>query len=245
LVCKALFREFSLFAALSDNVIDISFFEYGLHNKVGALKEVLQDEINRIDSGDDLHTSYPPYDIPFAGILIGYGLCSNAVEGLSSKHYPLVIPRAHDCITLLLGSKERYDALFKETPGTYWLSPGWVESEKIPGAKEHEFYINRYLGKYDEELTMTMVEMSEEWIKNYTRFALIEWPEFEGKEFAQATKALAEESAQYSDLRLDLLNGNSGLVQDLLSGNWDEERFLVVPPGQTVKPSFDTGVITY
>jgi len=41
-----------------------------------------------------------------------------------------VVPRAHDCITLLLGSKERYAKLFGERPGTYWYSAGWLEIGK-------------------------------------------------------------------------------------------------------------------
>ncbi|MCL2528974.1 MAG: DUF1638 domain-containing protein [Coriobacteriia bacterium] len=245
LVCKALFREFSHFAALSENIIDISFFEYGLHNRVGALNEVLKKEIELIDSGEDLHTSYPPYGLPFEGILIGYGLCSNGVVGLSSQHYPLVIPRAHDCITLLLGSKERYDTLFHDQPGTYWLSPGWVECERIPGTKEREFFLRRYADKYDEETAEMLADMGEEWIKAYTRLAVIEWPEFAGSGFAEATKKLARESAEYSSLAYEELKGNSKLLQDFLSGNWDEEHFLVVPPGKTVKASYDEGVITY
>ncbi len=53
---------------------------------------MLQEEINKIDATEDLHTSYPPYDLPFDGILIGYGLCSNGVVGLSSQKYPLIMP---------------------------------------------------------------------------------------------------------------------------------------------------------
>jgi hypothetical protein len=41
-------------------------------------------------------------------VLLGYGLCNNGVVGLHAP-VPLVISRAHDCITLLLGSRERYN----------------------------------------------------------------------------------------------------------------------------------------
>lgn len=244
LVCKSLFREVSHYAALSENVIDISFFEYGLHNKVGALSGVLQEEIDRIDSGEDLHTSYPPYDLPFDGILIGYGLCSNGVVGLSSQQYPLVIPRVHDCISLLLGSRERYDTLFAEAPGTYWLSPGWVENERVPGNQERDFFLKRYTKKLGEEKARTMADMGEEWIQNYSRITLIKWPEFANQNFAKVTREAAIESARYAGLAYDELEGESGFIRDLFAGKWDEKRFLVVPPGETVEASFDEDIIT-
>lgn len=245
LICKALFREFSYYAALSENAIDITFFEWGLHDKVGTLSGVLQEEIDTIDAGDDLHTSYPPYERPFDGILIGYGLCSNGVIGLSSKKHHLIIPRAHDCITLLLGSKERYIAEFSKQSGTFWLSPGWVESSRVPGAKDREWLFSKFCEKYDEESARMMVEMNDEMIGAYSRLALIEWPEFTEKEFLRATKEAAFESAEGSGLQSEVLEGDSTLIRDLLSGTWDEERFLVVPPGETVKASYDDKIIGY
>lgn len=245
LVCKALFREFSYYASLSDNTVDITFFEWGLHDKVGALSKVLQDEIDRIDSGNDIHTSYPPYDLPFDGILIGYGLCSNGVVGLSSQKYPLVIPRAHDCITLLLGSKERYDKEFTKAKGTFWLSPGWIESSRIPGRKDRQWLFETFCEKHDKRIAEKLVELNDTWMDAYTRLAVIEWPVFSGKTFLDTAKVTALEGAEYVGLSYEILKGNSGLVQDLFSGHWDAERFLVVPPGKTIKASYDENVITY
>jgi len=39
----------------------------------------------------------------------------------------MVIPRVHDCISLLLGSRRQYDSEFDQFPGTYYLSKGWKE----------------------------------------------------------------------------------------------------------------------
>lgn len=39
----------------------------------------------------------------------------------------LVIPRAHDCITLYLGSRQRYLEQFNARPGTYWYSLDYLE----------------------------------------------------------------------------------------------------------------------
>ena len=51
-------------------------------------------------------------------ILLGYGLCSRRTAGLTTDHTPLVIPSAHDCITLFLGSSKRYTKRFEESLGT-------------------------------------------------------------------------------------------------------------------------------
>jgi hypothetical protein len=39
-----------------------------------------------------------------------YGLCNLALTSLRARAVPVVVPRAHDCITLYLGSRQRYDA---------------------------------------------------------------------------------------------------------------------------------------
>ena len=39
----------------------------------------------------------------------------------------LVLPRAHDCITLLMGSRSEFESYFQDHPGVYYRSTGWVE----------------------------------------------------------------------------------------------------------------------
>ena len=66
----------------------------------------------------------------YDAILLGYGLCGNGLDGLTARHTRLVLPRAHDCIALLMGSRERYRAYFEANPGTYYRSTGWLERGK-------------------------------------------------------------------------------------------------------------------
>lgn len=78
------------------NIIDVMFMPKGLHD-TGASKmaQTLQAEIDKVESKK------------YEAVLLGYGLCNNGICGLKST-LPIIIPKAHDCITLLLGSKERY-----------------------------------------------------------------------------------------------------------------------------------------
>ena len=115
IACEILYRELCYCAALSKNIVDLEFLPKGLHDlgeeKMSAR---LQQAIDGVDSGR------------YQAILLGYALCNNGIRGLRGP-LPLVIPRAHDCITLLLGSKERYREVFDANPGTYFESTGWME----------------------------------------------------------------------------------------------------------------------
>jgi hypothetical protein len=59
----------------------------------------------------------------------------------------MIIPKAHDCITLFLGSKERYRTYFDAHPGTYWYTPGWVECSVQPGKGRYELLRKEYVEK--------------------------------------------------------------------------------------------------
>jgi hypothetical protein len=65
-------------------------------------------------------------------IILGYGLCSNGILGVSSEKTPLTVPRCHDCIPLFLGSLKSYNEYFRARPGTYFLTCGWVELAQDP-----------------------------------------------------------------------------------------------------------------
>ena len=112
IACKVLLRELYSLAYNCPNAVDITWLRQKLHETPDRLRQEVQDIIDRIDAteGD-----------PCEAILLGYGLCSNGIVGLRSRRYPLVIPRAHDCITFLLGSKERYRQEFEgHSGGIYW-----------------------------------------------------------------------------------------------------------------------------
>ena len=68
----------------------------------------------------------------FDTLLLGYGLCSRAVEGLKSKCSRIIIPRVDDCIGLFLGSRTAHKNQVQSEPGTFFLSRGWVESGLTP-----------------------------------------------------------------------------------------------------------------
>lgn len=84
--------------------VEMTLLEYGLHNVPKNLHTQLQAAID--ETAQDVST-----------ILFGYGLCANAIIGLKSRGFKLVIPKMDDCIALFLGSREKYLHQFKKAPG--------------------------------------------------------------------------------------------------------------------------------
>jgi hypothetical protein len=234
LACEILSREGCYCSALSKNIIDIHLLEQGLHD-IGEEKMCsrLQHEIDAVD--------VEKYD----AILLGYGLCNNGIRGLRSK-IPLVIPRAHDCITLLLGSKEKYDDYFHKNPGTFYMSVGWVERAKshlsnpesttsIMGMGTYEEYVE----KYGEEKAKYLMDVLNDQLKNYNKLAYIDTHVGDFEHYKEQVKLQAREKGwEYEEL-----DGSTKLILDMMNGLWNEQDYLVVKPGQTIKPSYDADII--
>jgi len=115
IACEIVYRELCAAVALSPHVVDLEFLPKGLHDigSVGMLRE-MQAAVDRVDASR--------YD----AVLLGYALCNNGVVGLRDRERPLVLPRAHDCITLFLGSRRRYNDYFHANTGVYFLTSGWL-----------------------------------------------------------------------------------------------------------------------
>ncbi len=201
-----------------------------LHTRPQAdLRPALQREIERIEREE------PDCEV----ILLAYGLCSMGTVGLQSRRIPLVIPRAHDCITLLLGSRARYQALFDEYGGgIYWYSPGWIEQFKEIGRgfDEQARYME-YVEKYGEDNAEYLIEVEKGWTQHYRLAALIEWPELHMDRFEEATQAAAEAGG----LEYRRLTGSDSLLRKLVYGEWDAD-FLRVEPGECIIYNADEGM---
>ncbi|MBQ2956058.1 MAG: DUF1638 domain-containing protein [Clostridia bacterium] len=225
--CQVFLRELYLLCAHSPHSVQIRWMPTDLHTRPQTdLRPALQREIDRIDEEDD----------PCDAIILGYGLCSMGTVGLKAGKHPLIIPRVHDCITLLLGSREKYQELFdKYSGGVYWYSPGWIEQFKEPGrGYDEQAKYMEYVEKYGEENAEYLIEVEKSWIQNYSLAALIEWPQLKSDRFDAFTRQAAKEG----DLEYLRLVGEDTLMKKLVFGEWDES-FLRVEPGQKIVYSAD------
>jgi len=232
--CEILCREAYHCACLSENLIDIHLIEQGLHD-IGEKKMCtkLQQKIDAVDSEK------------YGAILLGYGLCNNGIRGLHSK-IPLVIPRAHDCITLLLGSKEKYEDYFTKNPGTFFMSVGWIERAKDhlsnPESTTSQMGIGtyeEYVEKYGREKAGYLMDVLNDELKNYSKLVYIDTHLGDFKHYKDKVK----KDARKKGWEYEELDGSIELILNMMNGRWDELNYLVVQPGQTIEPSYDSKII--
>jgi hypothetical protein len=184
-------------------------FDFGLHVNPERLRRTLQAAIDAVGE-------------PFNTIILGYGLCSQAVIGISSQRCTLVVPRVDDCIAIFLGSRSAYKEQSQAEPGTYYLTKGWIEVGDTPFA-EHDRMIQRY-GK---ERAERMIQLM---LANYKRLALIDTGQYELERYRE----YARRTAERFNLRFEEIEGSNALVKKMIYGPWDDE-FVVAPPGETIQ----------
>ncbi len=239
IACKALYREISLITANCENFVDVTYLRQGFHDTPQILNAKLQQCIDAVDSGDDSFSFKPRFGRDFDAILLGYGLCSNALIGLSSKKYPLIIPKCDDCIALFLGSYGDYLEYFKAHSGTYWFNASWIENAYVPSPENDEAMLCEYIELYGEENARYVLDI-ENSMGNYERFTYIEWDRLKFPNYEEYTKR----SAEHYGFTFDKYQGKETFLQDFLAGNWDD-KFLTVPPGAKVIPNYDGQVIGF
>ncbi len=236
IACRSMYREVSLLVSQVESACDVVFLPLGLHNNPERLREVLKREIETTEpqrfayEKGGLETGYD-YD----AILLVYGLCSRGTEGVTSSRYSIVIPRVHDCIALLLGSHKRYEELVQEYRGIYWYSPGWIEHSLEPGEERHTLVYETYRQKYGEENTSYLMQLEEGWQKEYRYAFYIRW----GLPVDAKYMAFTKKCAEFLGWEYQAIEGDKKFLTDLLEGRWDEERFLILGPGETLEASGD------
>jgi hypothetical protein len=205
IACAAVIEEMLPFIPprMSYEVLD-----FGLHTNPKSLKRALQNAIN--SSAPDIET-----------ILLGYGLCSQAVVGLRSGSRTLIIPRLDDCIAIFLGSAAEYQKQYRSEPGTYYLTKGWIESSETPFS-EYDILVKRY----GEQIAQRIINQV---LKNYTRLAFINTGNNKLEYYREHARSMAERF----NLRYEEIQGSDVIIKKMLYGPWNDE-FVIIPPGKTV-----------
>ncbi len=239
IVCQVLSREMEFVVPRARHDIDVEVLTMGLHDLGSGMRFHLQD---RIDAADGRG-----YD----AILLGYGLCGRGTEGLRAGSTPLVLPRAHDCIGILMGGHKKYAAYFEDHPGVYYRSPGWIEFQ-APGQwlQPAQAMMKSSLGErrtreelvaqYGEENGNYLFDEFSAYRRHYSGLTYIST----GVPSDENCRTLARAEAEREAWGFDEVKGSPALLQSMVNGEWDGASFLVVAPGATVCAALGDAVVT-
>ncbi|HUT64611.1 MAG TPA: DUF1638 domain-containing protein [Spirochaetota bacterium] len=221
--CNVMNRELRYCASRSLHRTDIEFLPAGLHERPEKLNMFLKEAIQKTDAEE--------YD----GILLNYGLCGNGTLGVSHPEIPIVVHNCHDCIPILMGNKKQHEEWVAEKPGTFFYSCGWIDEMLVPGCPDYdEKYLELYGRTIDSRQRDTVERIL---IANYTHLMYIYWKEMglllQEKGRSYTKECLFSLNERFGlDLAYREARGSSALVQSIVDGEWDEERVVIVEPGQ-------------
>jgi len=211
IACAGLKPEIEL-VRNGDEDIRVQYLRQNLHRAPDKLNKKLQGAIDEIPDNEDMT------------VVLGYGLCSNAVVGVRAPSQGMYIPRVHDCITLYLGNRETYKKEFNQKPGTYYLTSGWINNQTDPlGMMENEY--TRRVGRELAEETI------KEEIRNYSRISFIHTAGSKNPRYVERAKA----NATYFGKEFTEFKRDDTYFRKILYGPYEKPDFVYIEPHDKVK----------
>jgi hypothetical protein len=238
IICEVFSREFEDILRRCAHQVDLEIVTMGLHDLGASMTSRLQERIDAADTSG--------YD----AIVLGYALCGRGTDGLRAGRTPLVLPRAHDCIGVLMGSREQHHAYFESHPGVYYRSRGWIEFQK----PEHRLQpawaseraklgerrtLEELIAQYGEDNGKYLFEQFTAYRRRYSGLTYISTSS-RGEE---ESREKAREEARREGWYFEEVAGSRRLLEQLVKGQWSDEDFLMVPPGATVKAVFNHEIL--
>lgn len=169
----------------------VHVLELGLHSRKKLLQQGLVDAARAMGPRVD-------------ALLLGYGLCGNALEKpaelLAEAGVPIFIPMdedhpVDDCVGLIIGGRRRYYEEQCKVAGTFFMIPGWT---------------CHWRRMFDSEFGNLSVDMARRLFKNYERSLLISTPIM-----SEATmKQNSNEFNALFDLRQEIRPGTLDILMD-------------------------------
>jgi len=217
----------------SPHIVDVEFLPMLAHDKPEELRRIIQ---SRIDSVNEAGRKYD-------AVILGYGLCGNSITGLSCP-VPMIIPRAHDCCTIHMGSKKKFLEAFGGLLSARWSSTGYYERcHSFGGAYAGTEQLSLY--KTSDEYMGYVEQFGEEnadyiWDTMHPEIETDEvvYIKIDGYEYSDAYDSY-KKSVGNTGKKLKTVDGDVSMLKALIDGDWDDGRFLAVPPGKRVAGVYD------
>jgi hypothetical protein len=204
--CRTIADELHLACREAGCDLPVSWVESGLHNWPDRLRTRIQQVLDEVSDVDR--------------VLLAFGYCGNSVVGLTVGEFELIVPRADDCISLMLGSCARREEVSAEK-ATYFLTPGYLEHESNIWSEYQAFAARRGHALAD-QIYATL-------LAHYRRLGIIDTGSFDVAGFVERTQPIA------AAFKLDheVIAGTTQYLRRLLTGPWDE-GFIRIGPRETL-----------
>lgn len=205
--CRTLETELTKAMENTQMSYPVFYVESGLHNWPDKLNVRLAELLDPIRADR---------------VLLAMGFCGNSVKGLRAGNWELIIPRADDCITLLLGSHRRREQIARDC-SAYFLTEGWMRGERNLWV-EYLYSVEKYGEKTARRIAKMMYS-------HYRTLALLDTGAESVEPLAEKTKIIADTL----QLEQKVVPATLAFLEDLLTGPWDDgARFLRKEPGSVV-----------
>ncbi|MGI6361636.1 MAG: DUF1638 domain-containing protein [Bacillota bacterium] len=186
-------------AFMTKNSYDLVYWSAQLHNHPQKMRQAVK----------KLLSSAQNYD----AVLLVPGSCGRALNGLQCP-LKLVLPKADDCISLLLpdGRKEK---------GVFYLTPAWLQGESSffaqyekmankKGSETAHYYLRKMLNEYK---ALCFLSQTVDEVEKY-------------QEPLQKLNRLFK-------LPLTITEASTKLIEDLFWGKWGQD-FVIIKPGEEI-----------
>jgi hypothetical protein len=206
ITCKTLEEELTLAMKNTGLEYPVEYIESGLHERPKKLAEAVEEKLAEVKADR---------------ILMCIGQCGNALIGLNSGPFEIVLPKVDDCLSLLIGSTRKKAALSLEDRA-FFLTKGWLKGESTIMSQ-----FKRSVEEYGEDIALSIIETL---YANYRTMGLIDT----GTSPIDELWAQTEEVSWLLKFDRKVYPGTIAYIEQLLTGPWDDGRFIVKKPGETI-----------
>ena len=199
-IACSIFKPYIESLSLHSDSYDFVYLEIKQHNHPNTLVKNIQKEIDNSRG--------------YTNIIVLYGLCGGALLKIQVRDIPLIVVKVHDCMSIMLGSKKRYQDLTKINKSITWTCYS-LQLENDTNSN-----IEEWQQLYDEEMVAYLTSILVPTPTLYISFNLQEEKNIEEKE---------------------IIAGDIQFLKDILNGT--SKELLTLHPGEKLKQSDDDTVI--
>ena len=206
ITCRTLETEVRRAMNNTGRCLPVTYLESGLHTRPRKLTDALTELFREVKA---------------ERVLLCIGQCGNALIGLRAGDFEMISPKVDDCLSLLIGStRKKANISFKDR--AFFITSGWLKGESTIMSE-----FKRLCDEYDSEIAL---EILGDMYANYRTIGLVDTGTAPMDELFEKT----EELTGLLGFERKVYPGTTDYIEQLLTGPWDTDRFVIKKPFETI-----------